>query len=86
MTSASDREVWNEALEREAVIVTKDEDFVTIGRAQPNEPVPAIVWIRIGNCSRKALLESLLPLLPTVVELLEAGERIVEIRSPQTHS
>ncbi|MEU4344779.1 DUF5615 family PIN-like protein [Nocardia sp. NPDC023852] len=28
LTSAADSEVWNEALRRDAVIISKDEDFI----------------------------------------------------------
>lgn len=80
LTSAADSEVWNEALRRDAVIISKDEDFILIGRSRPDAAAPALVWIRMGNCSRKALLAAFLPVLPTVLELLEAGEKIVEIR------
>lgn len=72
--------MWQEALRRDAVIVTKDEDFILIGKGRSGEPGPAVVWIRIGNCTRRALLDAFLPVLPTVVEMLQAGETIVEIR------
>ncbi len=80
MTSASDPEVWNEGLRRGAAIVTKDEHFILLGRVQPELDAPAVVWIRIGNCSRKALIEAVIPILPTMVQMIEAGERIIEVR------
>ncbi|MEU4318499.1 DUF5615 family PIN-like protein [Nocardia fluminea] len=80
MTSAPDLEVWNEALRRGAAIVTKDEDFILLGRASSGTEVPAVVWIRIGNCTRKALLTAVVPILPTIVEMLGAGETVIEIR------
>ncbi|MBF6183116.1 DUF5615 family PIN-like protein [Nocardia otitidiscaviarum] len=80
MTAASDHQVWEEAIRCGAAIVTKDEDFILIGRARPEPPAPAVVWIRIGNCTRKALLEAVLPLWSTVDSMVESGERIVEIR------
>ncbi|AFU05586.1 DUF5615 family PIN-like protein [Nocardia brasiliensis] len=80
MLSASDHAVWDEALRRAAVIVTKDEDFIVIGQSKPDTPAPAVVWLRIGNCSRKVLLDAFLGIFPTVVEMLEAGEKIIEVR------
>ncbi|MFD4433740.1 DUF5615 family PIN-like protein [Nocardia sp. NPDC058497] len=80
MTSAPDTEVWNESLRRGAAIVTKDEDFILLGRATGGDNAPAVVWIRIGNCSRKALLEAILPVLPTIVQMLDAGESVIEVR------
>ncbi|MFD3743716.1 DUF5615 family PIN-like protein [Nocardia sp. NPDC058633] len=80
MTSAPDSEVWNAAILRGAAIVTKDEDFILLGRAKGTADVPAVVWIRIGNCSRKALLAAVLPILSTIVEMLDAGEIVIEVR------
>ncbi|MBF6437122.1 DUF5615 family PIN-like protein [Nocardia cyriacigeorgica] len=80
LLSAPDVDVWAEALERGAAIVTKDEDFILMGRSRPDAPSPAVIWIRIGNCSRKELLGRFLPILPTVVQMLGAGEKIIEVR------
>ncbi|NKY48640.1 DUF5615 family PIN-like protein [Nocardia vermiculata] len=80
LTSASDRAVWDEALRRRAVVITKDEDFILIGRACKTDVAPPVVWIRIGNCSKKALLEAFLPILPTIVRLVDGGEMVVEVR------
>ncbi|WP_067838229.1 DUF5615 family PIN-like protein [Nocardia lijiangensis] len=80
MASASDPEVWNEGLRRGAAIVTKDEDFILLGRIKGELDAPTIVWIRIGNCSRKALIEAVVPILPTMVQMIEAGEKVIEVR------
>ena len=44
-----DERVWQLAIERECVLVTKDEDFhrLSVLRGAP----PKVVWIRIGNCT-----------------------------------
>ncbi|TLG14834.1 hypothetical protein FEK35_06650 [Nocardia cyriacigeorgica] len=80
LLAAPDAEVRAEALRRDAAIVTKDEDFILIGRSRPDDPKPAVIWIRIGNCSKKELLSRFLPILPTVLEMLRAGETIIEVR------
>ncbi len=80
MTSAPDLDVWEVALQRNAAIVSKDEDFVLIGQARSDLPAPAVVWIRIGNCSRKALLDAVRSVLPLIVDMLVAGEKVVEVR------
>jgi len=72
--------IWKEAVLRDATIVTKDEDFV--GRCRFGEPAPPVIWIRFGNVSRRALLTHFLPLLPQVVRLIEAGEKVIEVRGP----
>jgi len=77
MGRAGDHEIWSHALKYSAVIVTKDEDFVTLRLA--NSEGPAILWIRLGNTRRAVMLVALEPLLPAVIEALERGEPLVEI-------
>ena len=77
MASADDRLIWAYALQVGAVIVTKDEDFAD-RRARAGSG-PAIVWIRVGNTSRRELLTWLRFRLPTIVEALERGEALIEI-------
>ncbi len=77
MDTAEDREIWVYALEVGAVIITKDEDF-SIQAAVAGQK-PAIVWIRIGNTSKRALLEWFKPLLPMIEQALAANERFIEI-------
>lgn len=84
MNSSADRDIWKEAAQRGAVIVTKDEDFAIAGRDRFGIPAPSVIWIRFGNVSRRALLLQFLPLLPKVVELIDAGEKIVEVREKET--
>jgi hypothetical protein len=38
-----------------------------------------VVWIRKGNTTRRDLLRWFEPLVPTLVEGLERGERIIEL-------
>ena len=76
--SADDSSIWDYALQHQAVIVTKDEDFPH--RVQQSQKTPIIVWLRIGNASRRALLQWFSPLVPQIVQLIEDGNRLVEIR------
>ncbi|WP_067784036.1 DUF5615 family PIN-like protein [Nocardia amikacinitolerans] len=66
MTSASDPEVWNEGIRRGAAIVTKDEDFILLGRAKGDLDRPTIVWIRIGNCAESRFSTACPRLLPAL--------------------
>lgn len=77
MANASDREIWQEAQETGAVIISKDSDFVTL--ASLEEECPPVVWIRLGNTRRQALLNWFSPLFPEVLEALEQGEKLIEI-------
>ncbi len=73
----TDREIWSYAIETAAVIVSKDEDFVSLVRENPAGA--QVVWIRLGNVTNRALWKALEPLLPEIIEGLEAGERLIEI-------
>jgi predicted nuclease of predicted toxin-antitoxin system len=77
--SADDPVIWERACNEQAVIVSKDEDFVDYWLLS-NEPVP-LVWIRKGNCSNSALLAWLEPLWSDVVQRLEQGEKFIELRA-----
>jgi predicted nuclease of predicted toxin-antitoxin system len=72
---ADDESIWNHAAAQERVIITKDEDFAR--RVWQTSEGPSVVWLRIGNCSNRALLERLIPLLPDIVERINLGDRII---------
>ena len=78
LREAQDSPIWKYALEHQAVIVTKDEDFPL--RLRQSSVAPAVVWIRIGNSSRRALLSWFEPLLPRIESLLLQGDRLIEVR------
>ena len=73
----TDEEIWQHALATKAAIVTKDEDFVV--RAM-RDPVGApVVWIRVGNTRRAALLDWFGRILPDLLKAIERGDRVVEV-------
>lgn len=75
---ADDSPIWAYATSHQAIIITKDEDFPLRMRQAKSSPV--IVWLRIGNTSRRALLEWFEPLLPQIESLILQGNRLIEIR------
>lgn len=77
MADASDWAIWQQAQETNAVIISKDSDFVTLATLE--EEGPPVVWIRLGNTHRKALLNWFSPLFPEIMEALEQGEKLIEI-------
>jgi predicted nuclease of predicted toxin-antitoxin system len=77
LREADDESIWNHAAAERLVIMTKDEDFAT--RVWQTSTGPAVVWLRIGNCSNEVLLEHLMPLLSDIIERIRLGDRIVEI-------
>ena len=50
--------VWRYATQHACVIVSKDEDFPTLKALDPSGP--QVVWLRVGNCSNRALSRELL--------------------------
>lgn len=77
LAEASDATIWNIAIERAAILVTKDQDFA-IARAASNEG-PAIIWIRIGNTPNEVLIARLINSLDAIAEAFARGDAIVEL-------
>ena len=76
LLAATDRQIWNEAVSRSAVLVTKDRDF-PISRAANNDG-PPILWVRIGNTDNRTLIAQVLRALPTIINAVERGEPVIE--------
>lgn len=75
---ATDVDVALAANARNAVLVSKDEDFVELSR-RGVLTVP-LLWIRLGNITNAALWTKLAPLLPQIEAAFAVGEKIVEVR------
>jgi predicted nuclease of predicted toxin-antitoxin system len=73
---ATDRQIWNEAISRSAILVTKDRDF-PLRRAARNDG-PAILWVRVGNTSNRKLIELVLRALPAIIAAIERDEAVIE--------
>jgi predicted nuclease of predicted toxin-antitoxin system len=78
LAQAKDDPIWRYAEQHRAEIVTKDEDFA--GWVLRGRTGPPIVWLRVGNSSKRALFVWLEPLWPAIVKKLEEGERLIEVR------
>lgn len=76
---APEAEIWHRAKEEALIIVTKDDDFRLLADRLERIP-PQVVWVRLGNCRKQALLTAFESVLPQLRAALESGERIVEIR------
>lgn len=79
LEAAEDRTIWQYAKDKGVTIVTKDEDFQALANRQGTIP-PQVVWVRLGNCRKAALLESFSKVLPRLREMLDAGDAVIEIR------
>jgi len=76
LQAAIDKEIWDEAISRSAVLVTKDRDFA-LRRAATNNG-PTILWVRVGNMSNRKLIELALRALPTIIDAIERDEAVIE--------
>lgn len=79
LAMADDRTIWQYAKERNLTIITKDEDFQALANRQRSIP-PQVVWVRLGNCRKAALLEAFARVLPALRETLAQGDAVIEIR------
>jgi predicted nuclease of predicted toxin-antitoxin system len=77
LSAASDRDIWNYARSNGAILITKDEDFVTMRALRADGP--AVVWVRIGNTTRRALLTRFSAVQAAIFSALERGETVVEV-------
>ena len=73
----TDLSIWERALEKHAIILSKDEDFSLL--AIRSGTGPQVIWIRSGNIRRTALLSWFEKILPSILTAIERGERVIEI-------
>jgi predicted nuclease of predicted toxin-antitoxin system len=74
---APDRQIWDYAFANDAVLITKDEDFITMRALNPQGP--PIVWVRVGNTTRRELLQRFAAVQLETIDALQRGETVVEI-------
>ncbi len=74
--AASDSDIAARAESDGFVLVSKDEDFVRI-RLPDRFP---LLWLRCGNTTNQALARWIDERWERVEELLESGERMIELR------
>jgi predicted nuclease of predicted toxin-antitoxin system len=77
LVKASDRKIFELAGRANAVVVTKDSDFVRL--LELEGPPPKVLWLTIGNVSNDKLWEVIEQNWTRVLALFEAGEALVEI-------
>lgn len=78
LRDAEDPEIFEAAKAQEAIVMTKDSDFVDLVERLGSPP--QIIWLTCGNTSNARLRKILRETLPRALELLAAGETLVEIR------
>lgn len=78
LTGTADKAIWADATRDDAVVLSRDEDFVTLLR---NRGGARLVWVRVGNCTNPDLLATIEANWPEIEQRLKDGERLVEPRS-----
>lgn len=76
MANATDGMIWNGAISRSAVLVTKDRDFSLLRVARRQGPI--VLWVRVGNIDNRALIRKFLGAMPQIVEAAARGEAVIE--------
>jgi predicted nuclease of predicted toxin-antitoxin system len=74
---ADDRTVFEAARKANAVIMSKDSDFLKL--VEKSGTPPQILWITCGNTTNSRMREVLYNALDKAEELLLSGEPVVEI-------
>jgi predicted nuclease of predicted toxin-antitoxin system len=77
LRDSADREIFFAARQSLAILITKDSDFAKL--LQDLGPPPQIIWLRFGNTSNARLKKVFAQTLNRALELIQAGETIVEI-------
>lgn len=77
LREATDHEIFLAARSNQAIVVTKDRDFVQLLRKLG--PPPQVVWITCGNTAYASLRQTLTSRMPLALQLLKSGQELVEI-------
>lgn len=77
LLGAADVAIFEAARAAGAIVVTKDVDFVLL--LERRGPPPQVVWVTTGNVTNAALRTLIAAAWPPAVELLRAGEPLVEL-------
>ncbi|HEV2693211.1 MAG TPA: DUF5615 family PIN-like protein [Verrucomicrobiae bacterium] len=77
MDEADDRIIWEYAGKNGCVIITKDEDFITLSLQTGTKN--QVVCVRLGNCRTPVLLKAFETSLPKLILALQQGARVIEL-------
>lgn len=77
LRDSQDKEIFAAARTANAVIMTKDSDFVDLV-TRLGIP-PQILWVTCGNVTNRHLRQVLIQTFPNALRLLQESEHIVEI-------
>lgn len=76
--SVDDADLWSIAGDLGATVMSKDNDFLILARRDGR--ASGLLHLNIGNISNRALYDVLRQTWPRLIEGLERGDAIVEVR------
>lgn len=74
---SDDLTIWELSKSSGFVLITKDEDFVFLANRPGDQG--QVIWIRLGNCRTRFLLDSITPFLDGILSSLNSCQRIIEV-------
>ena len=77
LEKASDSVIWQYALTKQFILISKDEDFAQ--RKILANSSPKTVWVRIKNTRKQALIAWFEGALSEIIRNLENGETLIEL-------
>ena len=80
LRNARDRQIFSAAREANAVVMTKDADFVRL--VEQSGPPPQVILLACGNTSNSQLKQILKRTFVQTMEWIRKGEPVVEITAP----
>ncbi len=78
LLEASDAEIFRAGRRAQAVVMTKDVDFVRL--LEQHGPPPQVLWLTVGNTSNARMKEVLAETLQPALDLFRGGKPLVEVR------
>jgi predicted nuclease of predicted toxin-antitoxin system len=78
LRDAADTEIFAAARLANAIVITKDSDFVDL--LNRIGPPPRLIWLTCGNTSNDRLCRIFLETLALALDALESGQPLVEIQ------
>jgi len=77
LQEASDEEIWRYASANGLILISKDEDFVSLAS---KAPAAGLLWVRLGNTRRVFLLSVFRRVWARIAERFASGDQFVELR------
>ena len=78
LREAGDLEIFTKAGKIDAIVLTRDSDFVRL--LEQHGAPPRVLWLTIGNSSNSRVREALIKSWPRITELFDQGEVLIEVQ------